>query len=322
MAAAPLPTLAELEAAAVIIGRTFAPTPQQRWPLLDERTGAALWVKHENHTPVGAFKIRGGLVYLHELAASGHRPAGIVTATRGNHGQSIGFAAARHGIPACVVVPRGNSPEKNVAMRALGVELVERGDDFQAAAEAADAIATERGWYRLPSFHPWLVRGVGTWALELFRAAPALDALYVPIGLGSGLCGALAARDALGMTTEIIGVTSSHARAYALSLRSGCVESHPATTKIADGVACRTPVPDALETMRGRIARVVEVSDDEVAAAMRAIFRDTHNVAEGAGAAALAAIMAEREVVRGRTIGMVLCGGNVDSDVFAKVLSA
>ena len=321
MAASPLPSLADLESAAAIVGRAFAPTPQQRWPLLDERVGAPVWVKHENHTPVGAFKIRGGLVFFHELAAAGQRPAGVVTATRGNHGQSIGFAAARHGIAACVVVPHGNSREKNDAMRALGVELIERGDDFQASVDAADEIARERGWYRLPSFHPWLVRGVGTWALELFRAAPPLDALYVPIGLGSGLCGALAARDALGLTTEIIGVTSTHAPAYARSLRSGRAESHAVTTRIADGVACRTPVPEALDAMRGGVARVVEVTDDQVEDAMRALFRDTHNVAEGAGAAGLAAILAERDAVRGRTVGMVLCGGNVDSDVFARVLA-
>ena len=317
----PLPTLAELESAAAIVGAVLAPTPQQRWPLLDARTGAACWVKHENHTPVGAFKIRGGLVFFHELAGRGATPAGVVTATRGNHGQSVGFAAARHGIPACVVVPHGNSREKNAAMRALGVELVEAGDDFQGSVEHADRIARERDWYRLPSFHPWLVRGVGTWALELLRAVPALDTLYVPIGLGSGICGALAARDALGLSTEVVGVTSTLAPAYARSLASGRAESHPATTAIADGVACRTPVPEALDAMRGRVARIVEVTDAQVEDAMRALFRDTHNVAEGAGAAGLAAILAERERNRGRTVGFVLCGGNVDSEVLARVLA-
>ena len=325
MPAPALPTLAELESAAAIVGQTFTPTPQQRWPLLDARTGAACWVKHENQTPVGAFKIRGGLVFFHELMAGGERPAGVVTATRGNHGQSVAFAAARHGIPACVVVPRGNSREKNAAMRALGAELVEAGDDFQASVEVADQLARDRGWYRLPSFHPWLVRGVGTWALELFRAAPPLDALYVPIGLGSGICGALAARDALGLGTEVIGVTSTLAPAYARSLASGRVESHPVSTVINDGVACRTPVPEALDMMRGRVARVVEVTDAQVEEAMRALFSDTHNVAEGAGAAGLAALLAERDQghhqMRGRTVAIVLCGGNVDRDVFARVLA-
>ena len=207
-----LPTLAEIEHASAIVHALLPPTPQQRWPLLDARVGAEVWVKHENHTPVGAFKVRGGAVFFHELAASGQRVEGVVTATRGNHGQSIGLAAQRHGIKAVVVVPHGNSVEKNAAMRALGVELLEIGDDFQASVEAADEIARTRGWYRIPSFHRWLVQGVGTYALEFFRGAPALDTVYVPIGLGSGLCGVIAARDALGLDTRIVGVVSSQDR--------------------------------------------------------------------------------------------------------------
>ncbi len=319
---ATLPSLAELEHASAIVHALLPPTPQQRWPLLDARVGTEVWVKHENQTPVGAFKVRGGLVFFHELAASGQTPVGVVTATRGNHGQSIGLAAQRHGIKAVVVVPHGNSTEKNAAMRALGVELVEIGDDFQASVEAADQIARERGWYRIPSFHPWLVQGVGTYALEFFRGAPALDTVYVPIGLGSGICGMIAARDALALGTKIVGVVSSHAPAYARSLAAGAPESHAVSTVLADGMACRTPVPMALEAMRGKLARVVEVSDAQVADAMRALFHDTHNVAEGAAAAPLAALMSEASAMRGKRVGFVFSGGNVDADVFARVLTS
>ena len=320
MTSAALPTLAELERASAIVHAVLPPTPQQRWPLLERRIGAEVWVKHENHTPVGAFKVRGGLVFFHELAASGLAVAGVVTATRGNHGQSIGLAAQRAGIPVVVVVPHGNSLEKNAAMRALGVELIEAGDDFQAAVEVADALARERDWYRIPSFHRWLVQGVGTYALEFFRGVPTLDAVYVPIGLGSGICGVIAARDALGLSTEVVGVVSAHAPAYARSLAAGRAESHPVSTALADGMACRTPVPEALAAMTGRVARVVEVTDAQVADAMRAYFSDTHNVAEGAAAAPLAALMAERDRMQGKRVGLVHTGGNVDADLFARVL--
>ncbi|MGZ8379504.1 MAG: threonine dehydratase [Gemmatirosa sp.] len=326
-----LPTLAELEAATALVHAAMPATPQYRWPLLEARTGTETWVKHETHTPAGAFKVRGGITFFDWLARQTPRVPGVVTATRGNHGQSVGLAAARHGIPAVVVVPAGNSREKNAAMRAQGVELIEAGEDFQASVEVADALARERGWYRLPSFHHLLVAGVGTYALELFRAVPRLDAVYVPIGLGSGACGVLAARDALGLDTEVVGVVSAHAPAYARSLASGAPESHAVSTHLADGMACRTPVPDALALLGGAgggrgLARVLEVTDEEVAHAMRALFSDTHNVAEGAGAASLAALLQERaqapERVLGRRVAVVLCGGNVDADVYARVLAA
>ena len=244
-----LPTLTELESAAALVHGAMPATPQYRWPLLEARTGVETWVKHENHTPAGAFKVRGGIVYFDWLARQVPRVAGVVTATRGNHGQSVGLASRRHGIPAVVVVPLGNSREKNAAMRAQGVELVEAGEDFQASVEVADAIARERGWHRLPSFHPLLVAGVGSYALELFSAVPDLDTVYVPIGLGSGACGVLAARDALGLATEVVGIVSAHAPAYARSLAAGRAESHAVTTQLADGMACRTPVPDALASL-------------------------------------------------------------------------
>ena len=319
-----LPTLAELERAAELVYRAMPPTPQYAWPLLCERVGAEVWVKHENHTPVGAFKVRGGLVYIDALRRARPGVEGVITATRGNHGQSVGFAARRYGIRAAVVAPHGNSVEKNAAMRALGVELIERGRDFQAAAEAADELAVERGWHRLPSFHPLLVTGVGTYALELFRAVSTLGTVYVPIGMGSGLCGVLAAREALGLSTGVVGVVSAAAPAVARSLAAGRVISHEATTRVADGLACRTPDPAGLELMRRGVARVVAVTDDEVEAAMRALFTDTHNVAEGGGAAALAALLQEQERarVRGRRVAVVLSGGNVDRTTFAGILSA
>ena len=299
----------------------MAPTPQQRWPLLDARCGAEVWVKHENHTPVGAFKVRGGIVYFDELRRTQPNLAGVVAATRGNHGQSVGFAARRHGIRAAVVVPHGNSEGKNRAMRALGVELIERGHDFQAALEAASELAVERAWHSVPSFHPLLVLGAASYSLELFRAAPSLDTLYVPIGLGSGICGAIAVRDALGLRTNIVGVVAAAAPAYARSLERGRLSSHEVTTRIADGMACRTPVPEALGLMTAGIERVVEVTDDEIEAAMRVLFADTHNVVEGAGAAGLAALFQDRDRMRGSRVGIVLSGGNVDAGPFAEILS-
>jgi threonine dehydratase len=315
-----LPTLSELEAASRVVYAAMPPTPQYAWPLLSARCGARVVVKHENHTPVGAFKVRGGLVYFEWLARTHPEVRGVVTATRGNHGQSVGFAARRYGLRAVVIVPRGNSPEKNDAMRALGVELIEHGLDFQDAVEHAGRLAAAEGLWRLPSFDALLVGGVGTYALELLRAVPDLERLYVPIGLGSGLCGVLAAREALGRTLEVVGVTSTGAPAYARSFASGRPESHAVVTQVADGMAVRTPDPEALALIKRGAARVVEVTDAEVEAAMAALFIDTHNVAEGAGAAGLAALLREREANLGRTVGFVLTGANVDAVRFADVL--
>jgi threonine dehydratase len=313
-------TLDALEAAATVVYAAMPPTSQQRWPLLDERCGTAVWVKHENHTPVGAFKVRGGLVYFAELKKRLPGVKGVVAATRGNHGQSVAFAAARYGVPVAVVVPHGNSIGKNRAMRALGAEVIERGHDFQASLEAAATIAAERGWHQVPSFHDALVRGVATYALEMLRAVPDLDTLYVPIGLGSGICGAIAARDALGLRTKIVAVVASAAPAYARSLELGRLVSHDVTTRIADGMACRTPIAEAVEIIRAGADRVVEVTDDEIEAAMRAIYDDTHNVAEGAAASGLAALLRERDHHAGRTAGIVLTGANVDAQLFAPIL--
>lgn len=321
MTAPALPSLDELEEATALIRPILPPTPQIRWPLLCQRTGAEVWVKHENHLPVGAFKVRGGLVYIDDLKRRQPDCPGIVSATRGNHGQSLAFACARHGLPCTIVVPHGNSREKNAAMAALGAELVEHGADFQDAVDHLDTLVAERGLHRVPSFHPLLVRGVGTYSLEFLRAQPNLETVYVPIGLGSGICGMIAAREALGLKTEIVGVVSTGAPCYALSFAQGHpVSTNQAATRLADGMACRTPMAEAVEIINAHVARIVRVTDDEIAEAMRAFFSDTHNVAEGAGAAGLAALMQERERQLGRRAGLVMTGGNVDASVFGHVL--
>lgn len=308
--------LPALEDAARLVHGVFLPTPQYPWPLLAARTGAEVWVKHENHTPTGAFKVRGGLVYMDRLARERPGGPGVISATRGNHGQSLAYAGARSGVPVTIVVPRGNSVEKNAAMRAQGATLVEHGEDFDAARVEAMRLAAERGLEFAPSFAPDLVRGVATYALELFRAAPPLDALYVPIGLGSGICGCIMARDLLGLATEIIGVQSTGADAYARSVAAGRVVTTEAAVTKADGMATRVPDPAALAMIIRGAARIVTVTDDEVAAAIRAYWQDTHNLAEGAGAAPLAALMQERERMRGKRVATILCGGNIDLDLF------
>ncbi|WP_066271951.1 threonine dehydratase [Hydrogenophaga palleronii] len=315
-----LPTLHDIEAAAQVVYRAFAPTPQYRWATLSARLGTDCWVKHENHTPVGAFKLRGGLTYFERLAATGALPREVISATRGNHGQSIGWAARAHGVPCTIVVPHGNSAEKNSAMRALGVNLIEHGDDFQASREHAIALAEVRGAHMVPSFHPDLLRGVSTYWWEFFRAVPQLDVVYVPIGQGSGACSAIAAKLALRHPVRIVGVVSAHATTYADSLAAGRVVEAPVSTELADGMACRIADDAALHILQPHLHRLVQVSDSEVADAMRALFADTHNVAEGAGAASFAAAWQERGSLQGKVVGTTLSGGNVDSRVMAAVL--
>ena len=316
-----LPTLSQIEAAAAVVYREFQATPQYRWALSSQRLGTDCWIKHENHTPVGAFKIRGGLVYFDALKASGQLPQAVVSATRGNHGQSMGWAARAHGVACTIVVPRGNSVEKNAAMRALGATVLEHGDEFQAAREFAIALAHERGAHMVPSFHPLLVCGVATYWWELFKAVPQMDVAYVPIGMGSGAAAAIAAKRALGRSVKIVGVVSAHATTYAQSLAAGRVIASPVTTQLADGMACRVADQAALDVLLPHIDHIVQVTDAEVAQAMRQLYADTHNVAEGAGAASFAAAMQERDALKGRVVGTTLCGGNVDSAVLANVLA-
>ena len=307
-------TRIELDAAHALIGATLAPTPAIAWPLLAARAGAEVWVKHENHLPTGAFKVRGGLVFMDAHRRSGG--GGVVSATRGNHGQSLAFAGCRAGVPVTIVVPHGNSREKNAAMAGYGATLIEHGADFDEARAHAGELARDSGLTVVPSFHPALVTGVATWALELFTSVPDLDAVYVPIGMGSGICGAILVRDLLGLQTEIIGVQSAGAPAYARSFNEGRLIALDSATTHADGVATRVPDPAALAILLVGAARVVTVGDDEVAAAIRAYWTDTHNLAEGAGAAPLAALMQERERMAGRRIGLPLCGGNIDLALF------
>ncbi|MDB6128457.1 MAG: hypothetical protein JWM35_2353 [Verrucomicrobia bacterium] len=317
-----LPTLQEIEAAAAVVHEVMPPTPEFRWPLLCERVGAEVWVKHENHTQLGAFKIRGGLVYFDRLKREQPGVSGVVAATRGNHGQSIAFAAKRAGLPAVIVVPHGNSREKNAAMKGLGAELVEHGNDFQDAFEYATRLARERRLHLVTSFDAAIVAGVASIYLELMRAVPNLDAIYVPIGMGSGVCAAIAVRDALGVKTEIIGVCAAAAPAYAQSFAAKKVIEVNVSPTIADGMACRSPLPDAVGIISRGAARMVLVTEDEVKSAMRDLFTATHNVAEGAGAAALAALIQERARMKNRRVAVIQTGGNVDRPVFADVLSA
>lgn len=316
-----LPQLDEIKNAAGIIYKTISPTPLIRWPLICERTGAEVWIKHENHTPVGAFKLRGGLLYMEQLKRTDPNVTGVIAATRGNHGQSIALAAARSGLRAVIVVPHGNSREKNAAMRALGAELRECGNDFQEAYEEAARMAETERLHMVPSFDRTLVCGVATYALEMFEVAPDLDTVYVPIGMGSGICGVVAARDALGLNTKIVGVVAAGAPAYARSFAAGRVITTETARTIADGMACRTPDADAVHVINKGAERIVTVSDDEICSAMRFLFSDTHNTAEGAGASALAALLQEFQAMRGRRVGLILSGGNVDRGVFVGVLA-
>lgn len=314
-------SLQEVEEATRVVYTAMSPTPQYAWPLLARRAGCELWVKHENHTPTGAFKVRGGLVYMDRLKRRQPGVKGVISATRGNHGQSIALAAARVGVTATIVVPHGNSVEKNAAMRAFGAKLIEAGHDFDAARDVALDMARERGLDMVPSFHRDLVGGVATYALELFRSAPPLDTVYVPIGLGSGICGVIAVRDALSPATKVVGVVSTEAPAYALSFAAGKVVPTSSADTMADGMAVRGPDAEALAVILKGADHIVQVSDAEIATAMRAYYEDTHQLAEGAGAAALAALMQERERMKGKRVALVLSGGNIDRLPYLRVLA-
>jgi threonine dehydratase len=310
--------LNQLERALDVVRAAMPPTPAHAWPLLSQRLGADVIVKHENHTPIGAFKVRGGLVYVDRLKRERPGTPGLISATRGNHGQSLAFAGNRHGLPVTIYVPRGNSVEKNQAMRAFGARLVEHGEDFQAAREEAYRRAAASGLEIVPAFHPDLVLGVATYALELLRKAPELDVIYVPIGQGSGISGCILVRDLLGLRTEIVGVQSTLAPSYALSFAAGTVVTTETSNTLADGMATRIPDPDALAIIRKGASRIVQVTDDEIASAIRTYWTDTHNLAEGAGAAPLAAALQEKQKHHGKRVGLILSGGNIDFDLFRK----
>jgi threonine dehydratase len=315
-----LPSLDQIHAAQALIYRYMPATPQYSWPLINARIGAEIWIKHENHTPVGAFKLRGALVYATWLKETKPGLAGVVAATRGNFGQGVAMAARVLGLKAIVVVPHGNSIEKNRGIEAQGAELVEHGSDFQESLEFAASLARDRGFAMVESFHERLVWGTATYALEFFEAAPELDVIYVPIGLGSSISGVAATRNALKLRTEIVGVTSAACPAYALSFKERRPIEAPARTLISDGQACRTPNLEALEVIWSNVARVVEVSDREIAEAMGVYYEDTHNLAEGAGAAALAGALKEKGMLQGRRAGVVLTGGNVDRNTYVDAL--
>jgi threonine dehydratase len=313
-------TLSELEAAAALVHSVMPPTPLLAWPKLARRSGCQIYVKHENHTPAGAFKVRGGLVYMDRLKREQPQVPGVISATRGNHGQSIAFAASRNGIPAIIYVPKGNSPDQNSAIAAFGATVVEFGKDFDEAKHEAFRVAAEKGLHLIPSFHRNLVVGVGTYALEMFRAVNDLDAVYVGVGMGSGICGLISARDALGLKTEIIGTGPFNAPATALSFAAGKVTHSASSNTFADGLATREPNSQAIEIICRGVSRFVQVTEDEIAAAIRFYFDDTHQVAEGAGAAPLAALLKDRERMQGKRVGLVLSGGNIERARYLKVL--
>ena len=311
----------DIEQASHHVYQVMPATAQYAWPLLAERLGCAVWVKHENHTPTGAFKVRGGITFMHWLKREHPDVKGIVTATRGNHGQSLALAASALGLKALIVVPEGNSVEKNKAMRGFGGEVVEYGRDFDEAREEAARLAQVHDLYLVPPFHTELVKGVATYALELFKAAPDLDTVYVPIGCGSGICGVIAARDALGLSTKVVGVVSSEAAAAKLSFEAGSLRETASANTFADGLAVRKPIPEAFAVYAAGAARIVSVTDAQIAEAMCVYYTDTHNLAEGAGAAALAALIQERETMQGKKVGVILSGGNVDRSVYATVIA-
>ena len=317
----PLFTRSELAAATKLVHQHMPPTPQYVWPTLCDRLGATVWVKHENHTPTGAFKVRGGITFIDWLKRTHPEVQGIITATRGNHGQSQARAAAAAGLQARILVPKGNSREKNKAMRAFGAEVIEFGDDFDTAREEAGRQAEADGLFLVPPFHEELIRGVATYGYELLTAAPEIDTVYVPIGCGSGICGLITARDALGLSTKIVGVVSTEALTAKLSVERGELTPTPTANTMADGIAVRVPVQAAYDVYAKGAERIIAVNDNEIADAMRIYFQDTHNVAEGAGAAPLAGLKQERNLQQGKVVAVILCGGNVDSDIFATVLS-
>ena len=312
-----LPWLQRVEA---VVYRHLTPTAQICWPLLSRRCDCEVWVKHENHTPIGAFKVRGGLYYMETLAQERPDVSGVITATRGNHGQSIAFAAQRYGLRATVVVPHGNNPEKNAAMQAYGAELLEHGHDFQAAYEHSQELAQQQRLHWLPSFHPWLIEGVSTYAFELLRSVPDVHTVYVPVGQGSGICAVIKARDALGLRTKIVGVVADNAAAYALSFAKRAPVSTDSADTIADGVACRVPNETALAIIFKGVERIVSVSEQSILEAMGFYLSDTHNLAEGAGAAPLAALLQERASMAGKRVALVLSGGNLDRALLRRVL--
>ncbi len=320
MSSSLLPSLEEIREAQKLIYSVMQPTPQISWPLLNQKLGAEVWVKHENHTPIGAFKARTAVVYVSELFRGPDKIRGLITATRGNHGQSVALAGGRFRVPVTIVVPFGNSSEKNDAMRAQGATLIEFGGDFQEAREHAAVLAEQQGLHVVPSFHRNIVKGVASYWIEFLEAVPDLDYVYVPIGMGSGICAGCAVRNGMGLKTRIVGVVSEGAPSYALSFEARRVVEAPVTTQIADGMACRTPDADAVAIIRENVDHIVRVTDDEVRQAMKIYFTATHNVIEGAGAASLAAALRRKGSLSGKRVGLIASGGNVDHDVFAKVL--
>ena len=313
------PTLKDAYAARPRVYRVVKPTPLMRHALLSAETGLDLYVKHENHNPTGAFKIRGGLNLIASLSAEERR--GVITASTGNHGQSIAYASQREGVPCTIVVPRGNNPEKNAAMRALGAEVIEFGRDFDEAREKVEQMQHERGLRYVHSANePLLIAGVATYALEIFDDLPDVDVVLVPIGGGSGACGCSIVRTGIGSRAKVIGVQAAGADAFARSWRTHTRVVGDKADTFAEGMATRVTFDLPFGILQRELDDVVTLGEDELAEGVRLALRATHNLAEGAGGSALAAALKLRDRLAGRKVVCVMSGGNIDRATLRRVL--
>jgi len=314
--------LMELEQAATDIYQVTPATPQYNWPLLAKTTGCDVWVKHENHTPTAAFKVRGGIHLLNQLMKANNKPKGIISATRGNNGQSLSYASKRAGLPLTIVVPECNNIDQNNAIQGFGADLVVHGKDFEAARKHSLILQQELGYQAIAPFEKSLIVGVASYAIELFSAIKDLDTVYVPIGMGSGICGLIKTRDLLNLKTKIVGVVAEGAPTFALSFAAGKVVNTDYANTIADGVATSAPIEEAFEIIKKGASRVITVNDLEIAKAMYQYYQTTHNLSEGAGAVPLAGLMKEKQQMKGKKVGLILSGGNIDFESFNKHVSS
>lgn len=295
-------------------------TPTWSYPALSRELGCELFIKHENHQPIGAFKVRGGISLMASLSDL-ERGRGVVAATRGNHGLSLAYAARLFGTRAVIVVPHGNNPEKNEAMRALGAELVEYGRDFDEACQQAERLVASQGLRYIHSAEePAMLAGVASLGIELFEDVPDLDYVFVPVGLGSGICGICLARGVLSPRTQVVGVQAERAPSIYLSWKQKRLVTTESADTFADGLATRVPAELTLEVIQRDVADFVAVGEGAIAWAIRDLLRYTHNLAEGAGAAPLAAIRERRDWVRGKRVAMIMSGGNIDTATLKRVL--
>jgi len=313
--------LDELHQAKELIHTVMPATPAYNWPQINSNTGCNVWVKHENHTPTTAFKVRGGIYLLDKLSRSKNKPPGIISATRGNHGQSLSFSGASKGIPVVIVAPECNSADQNRAIKSFGAKLILHGVDFEASRQYSHKLQEENGYFHVPPFCRDLVIGVATYALEFMSAVKDLDTIYVPVGMGSGICGLIKTRDLLGLKTKIVGVVAEGAPTFYQSFQAGHIIPTSEANTIADGVATSSPMEEGFEIIKHGAERIVKVSDQQIAEAMYQYYKFTHNLAEGAGATALAALNKEKQLMAGKKVGVILTGGNIDFKRFCEYVA-